>query len=168
VNLADALPGEAQARLRGEEARLIEEGVPEELARRLAALAPLSQALDAVRVAQTMRVPIPAAAQTIFAIRDAFHLDELAAASEALASGDYYDRLAVNSSLASVASAQRALARRVIEHPAAKGDFLAWRKLKEAAASRVAGNLARMLEGRGLTLAKLTVGVAQLRDLAAA
>jgi glutamate dehydrogenase len=115
-----------------------------------------------------MKARIEDAARAIFAIRDGFHLDELAAASEGLAAGDYYDRLAVNSSLAAVASAQRALARRIIEHPAAKGDFEVWRKLNESAAGRVAASLASMLEGRGLTLAKLTVGVAQLRDLAAA
>ena len=113
-------------------------------------------------------MPVQDAARTIFSIRDAFHLDELAAASEGLAAGDYFDRLAVNSILAAVASAQRALARRIIEHPAAKGDFEAWRKRNEGTAGRVAASLAGMLEGRGLTLAKLTVGVAQLRDLAAA
>ncbi len=134
----------------------------------MAALGPLLQALDAVRVADTVGVPIADAAQAIFAIRNAFHLDELAAASEALAAGDYFDRLAVNSCLAAAASAQRALAKSVLEHQAAKGDFEAWRKHKEASAGRVAAALAGMLEGRGLTLAKLTVGVAQLQDLAVA
>ena len=168
MNLAAALPKEAQGRFAGEQKRLEGEGVPAPLALRLAALEPLTQALDAVRVAHTMKARIEDAARAIFAIRDGFHLDELAAASEGLAAGDYYDRLAVNSSLAAVASAQRALARRIIEHPAAKGDFEVWRKLNESAAGRVAASLAGMLEGRGLTLAKLTVGVAQLRDLAAA
>ncbi len=168
MNLAAALPKEAQARLEDEQARLHAEGVPAPLARQLAALEPLSQALDAVRVADTVKAPVQDAARAIFAIRDAFHLDELAAASEALAAGDYFDRLAVNSSLAAVASVQRGLARSIIEHPAAKGNFAVWRKLNEGAASRVAASLACMLEGRGLTLAKLTVGVAQLRDLAAA
>ena len=168
MNLAAALPKEARARLERERERLEGEGVPAELARRLAALEPLTQALDAVRVAAPMKVTVQDAARTIFAIRDAFHLDELAAASEGLAAGDYFDRLAVNSILAAVASAQRALARRIIEHPAAKGDFEAWRKRNEGTAGRVAASLAGMLEGRGLTLAKLTVGVAQLRDLAAA
>jgi glutamate dehydrogenase len=168
MNLAAALPKEAQARLERERERLEGEGVPAELARRLAALEPLTQALDAVRVAAPMKVPVQDAARTIFSIRDAFHLDELAAASEGLAAGDYFDRLAVNSILAAVASAQRALARRIIEHPTAKGDFEAWRKRNEGTAGRVAASLAGMLEGRGLTLAKLTVGVAQLRDLAAA
>ncbi len=168
INLAAALPKEALARIENEQEQLEAEGVPAALAQRLAAMGPLLQALDAVRVANTMKAPIADAARAIFAIRDAFHLDELAAASEALAAGDYFDRLAVNSSLASAASAQRALARNVIEHPSAKGDFEAWRKRNEAASGRVATALAGMLEGRGLTLAKLTVGVAQLRDLGAA
>jgi glutamate dehydrogenase len=167
MNLAAALPKEAFARLKREGERLEGDGIPAELARRLAALEPLTQALDAVRVAAPMKVPVQDAARTIFSIRDGFHLDELAVASEGLAAGDYFDRLAVNSSLAAVASAQRALARRIIEHPTAKGDFEAWRKRNEGAAGRVAASLAGMLEGRGLTLAKLTVGVAQLRDLAA-
>jgi glutamate dehydrogenase len=166
-NLTAALPAAALARHRAEEQRLSDGGLPPELASRIAALGPLAQALDAVRVARTMNVPIPAAAHTIFAIREAFHLDELASASATLAGGDYYERLAVNSSLATVASAQRALARRIIEHPVAKGDFEAWRKEHEHAAGRVAASLAGMLGGRGLSLAKLTVGVAQLRDLAA-
>ncbi|MGO8925164.1 MAG: NAD-glutamate dehydrogenase [Xanthobacteraceae bacterium] len=168
INLAAALPKEPLARIENEQEHVEAEGVPAVLAQRLAAMGPLLQALDAVRVANTMKAPIADAARAIFAIRDAFHLDELAAASEALAAGDYFDRLAVNSSLASAASAQRALARNVIEHPSAKGDFEAWRKRNEAASGRVAAALAGMLEGRGLTLAKLTVGVAQLRDLGAA
>ena len=145
MNLAAALPKEALARLEAGQKRLEAEGVPGQLANRLAALEPLTQALDAVRVANPMKVPVQDAARTIFAIRDAFHLDELAAASEGLAAGDYFDRLAVNSSLASVASAQRALARRVIEHPAAKGDFEAWRSLNGGTANRVASSLAGML-----------------------
>ena len=84
TNLAAALPAEAQARLQRQEEELQYEGLPAELAQRMAALGPLSQAPDAVRVARTMKVPIPAAAHAIFAIRDAFHLDELASASEAL------------------------------------------------------------------------------------
>ena len=168
MNLAAALPAEAQGRLQDEERRLKDEGLPDTLAKRVATLGPLAQALDAVRVAGTMKVPVPDAARIIFAIRDAFHLDALASASEALAGAGYFDRLAVNSSLAAASSAQRALARSIIEHPAARGEFEAWRQLNEGPASRVAASIAGMIEGQGLTLAKLTVGVSQLRDLAAA
>jgi glutamate dehydrogenase len=166
MHLGQALPAAAQSHFEDEAGHLRDEGIPPELARRLAALRPLSQALDIVRVSNAASVSVPAAAQTIFAIREAFHLDKLAAASEALSGGDYFDRLAVNSSLAAVASAQRALAKSVFEESAATGDFGSWRKRHEGPVSRVAASLAGMIEGRGFTLAKLTVGTAQLRDLA--
>jgi glutamate dehydrogenase len=166
MHLAEALPTAAQPPFEDEARRLEGEEIPSGLAWRLAALGPLSQALDVVRVSNAASVPVPAAARTIFAIRETFHLDELTAASDALSAGDYFDRLAVNSSLASVASAQRGLAKSVFEHAAAKGDFEVWRKHHEGPVSRVAASLAGMIEGRGFTLAKLTVGTAQLRDLA--
>jgi glutamate dehydrogenase len=166
MNLAEALPGPAQSQFEEDAKRLQDEGVPSGLAWRLAALGPLSQALDIARVSNAASVPVSAAARAIFAIREAFHLDRLTAAAEALSGDDYFDRLAVNSSLAAVASAQRTLAKSVFEHPAAKGDFGVWRKHHEGPVNRVAASLAGMIEGRGLTLAKLTVGAAQLRDLA--
>jgi glutamate dehydrogenase len=168
MNMATTLHDERRERLREDFRRLQEEGVPEDLARRIIALEPLSQALDIMRVANVTKASIQMATKAIFAIRDSFHLDKLAAASEALAAGDYFDRLAVNSSLATVASAQRALAKAVIAASPGSGDFAAWKEQNEPAASRVAQSLADMLNGRALTLAKLTVAVAQLRDLAAA
>ncbi len=167
TNMAAVLPELASARLQEEEARLRGEGLPADLAMRIAAMEPLSQALDIVRVANDVQAPIAAVAKIVFAIRDEFHLDELASASEALAAGDYFNRLAINSCLASIASAQRALARSVIVTCPQGAGFEAWKKANEAEAARVANSLAGMLTGRALTLAKLTVGVAQLRDLAA-
>ncbi len=167
MTMAAVLPEGAETRLHAEEARLQDEGLPAELAMRIAAIEPLSQALDIVRVSNETQAPILAAAKVIFAIREAFQLDELAAATEPLAAGDYFNRLAINSSIASVASAQCALARSVIERSTGEADFSDWRKKNDEAATRVADSLAEMLTGRALTLAKLTVGVAQLRDLAA-
>jgi glutamate dehydrogenase len=167
MNMAAVLPEHAKARLQEEEARLLGEGLPAELAMRIAALEPLSQALDIVRVANETQAPIAAAAQIVFAIRDEFHLDDLGTASEALAAGDYFNRLAINSSLAAIASAERDLARSVLALSPGKADFAAWKLKNEGSAARVAESIAGMLTGRTLTLAKLTVGVAQLRDLAA-
>ena len=165
--MADVLTEEAKLRLQEEEARLQADGLPLDLARRIAALEPLSQALDIVRVSTEAEAPIATAARIVFLIRDEFRLDELASASEALAAGDYFNRLAVNASLAAIASAQRALAKGVIAHSPQDADFAAWKKSNAAEVSRVARSLSEMLMGRALTLAKLTVGVSLLRDLAA-
>jgi len=166
-NAAALLPQRAVARLADAVARLQETGLSPEFARRFAALEPLAQALDIVRVAGDMEAPVEDAARVVFAIRDAFHLDDIAAASEALAAGDHFDRLAVDASLSGLASAQRRLARSILAQSARRSDFAAWRARNEAAVSRVAEGLAEVLSGRGLTLAKLTVAVAQFRDLSA-
>ncbi|MFT4077973.1 NAD-glutamate dehydrogenase [Rhodomicrobium sp.] len=164
---AALLPERAVARLADAVARLQKTGLSPEFARRFAALEPLAQALDIVRVAGDMEAPVEDAARVVFAIRDAFHLDDIAAASEALAEGDHFDRLAVDASLSGLASAQRRLARSILAQSARRSDFAAWRARNEAAVSRVAEGLAEVLSGRGLTLAKLTVAVAQFRDLSA-
>ncbi len=166
-NMVQVLPDQARARLQEAQAQLQADGLPADLAKRMAALEPLSQGLDIVRVSNETQAPIAAASRVIFAIRQEFHLDELASASEMLAAGDYFNRLAVNSSLAAIASAQRALARSVIASSPQDADFASWKRNNEREAARVANNLSDMLTGRAMTLAKLTVGVAQLRDLAA-
>ncbi len=168
LNLAAVLPMAFHRQLADEEKRLRDEGLPPLLAKRLAALGPLSQALDIAYIANATGAPVPAAARTLFELRDAFHLQGIEAASEKLGAGDYYDKLAVNSILAAIAFAQRSLAQSIIEDAAAKGAFEAWAKQNESAVSRVSANLAGVMEGRGLTLAKLTVSVSQFRSLAAA
>jgi glutamate dehydrogenase len=165
--IADMLTAQAKARLKEEEARLQADGLPLDLARRIAALGPLSQALDVVRVSMEADASIASAARIIFLIRDEFRLDELASASEALAAGEHFNRLAVNASLAAIASAQRALAKNVIARSPGDADFAAWKKSNSREVSRVARTLSEMLTGQALTLAKLTVGVSLLTDLAA-
>ncbi len=167
-NMAEFLPEQIKIRLKEEEAQLQAGGLPADLAKRMAALEPLSQALDIVRVSKDGKAPVAAAAEVIFAIRQEFHLDALASASEMLAAGDYFNRLAINASLAAIASAQRALAASVIASSPEDADFASWKRSNEREAARVAATLGDMLSGRAMTLAKLTVGVAQLRDLAAA
>jgi glutamate dehydrogenase len=166
-NMAAVLTEQARERLQEEETRLQAEGLDAELAKRIAALEPLTHALDIVRVSIEAEAPMAIAARIIFAIRDEFRLDEIASASEALAAGDYFNRLAINSSLAAIASAQRALAKSVIAGSPRDADFAAWKKSNAAEFSRVARKLSEMLTGRAMTLAKLTVGVSLLRDLAA-
>jgi glutamate dehydrogenase len=165
-HLADILPPDAEAKLREDEAGLREIGAPAETAKRLAALGPLVQALDAVLIADATSADIKDAACVLFQIREQFHLAALTEASEALGAGDYFDRLAVNGTLAAAAAAERAVARAVIGAGARARCFYDWREANREAVERVTRSIAGILEGGGLTLAKLTVAVAQLRDLA--
>ena len=92
-------------------------------------------------------------------------LDELRAASETLGHADHYNRLAVNSTLETIAGAQRALVEKVYRADMAH-DYAAWRAKHEPAFKRARKSLDEILTGGELTLAQLTVAVAHLRDLA--
>ncbi len=155
-----------RAAMSDDEASLTQVGVPAVLAKSLASLGPLTHALDIVNVASTSHASTELAAKAVFSIRNAFRLDALSQSSDALASGDYFDRLAVNSSLASISSAQRVLARNLLAADPDHADFEVWHRAHEEAVSRVDRSLRDTLEGSQLTLAKLTVAVSQLRDLA--
>jgi glutamate dehydrogenase len=88
-------------------------------------------------------------------------------ASEQHAPSDYYDRLAVNSTLGAVASAQRAIVEKIVSP--ADGEtpgFEGWAMANRPAVERARKSIDEILDGGELTLAKLTVAVAQLRELA--
>jgi glutamate dehydrogenase len=165
MNLADTLGAESRKRLEAHEARLTREGLTPELAKRLAALAPLTQGLDITRVAVTSGAPMKVVAQSVYALREIFDLDRLTHASEDLPVADYFDRLAVNGCLAGLSAAQRGLAGAIAGAPY-QGDIGKWRKANANAVDRISKNLAAILDEQNLTLAKLTVVVSQLRDLA--
>jgi glutamate dehydrogenase len=152
-NLDAILPEPARQGVARERQALEAIGVPKELAAHLSTLDPLSQALDAILVANASKVPLDLSARTIFAIRDWFRLDALAAAGEALANGDYFERLAINSSIAAASATQRAIARAVFLNGTAAGGFEAWKESNKAAADRVAETIRSITEGRSFSLA---------------
>jgi glutamate dehydrogenase len=164
ADLKPALPPAMLEKLALEQAAIVSHGVPEDFAKKLAALPALSQALDIIMVANDTGAALPMAASLSYAVRDLFRLDRLAEASEALAAGDYFDRLAVNSTMAAVQSAQRAMVKTIIGNH--DGDLEAWKSARAAAVDRVSRSLSDILDGGTLTLAKLTVAVAHLRELA--
>jgi glutamate dehydrogenase len=142
-------------------------GVPADLARRIATVAALSAAPDIVSLAEKLKRPEVDVGRLYFQIGAELRLDELRLASEKLGQTDHFNRLAVNSTLESIAAAQRALAAKV--YTLADGgapDFEAWRERHQAAFNRAQKSLDEILGGGELTLAKLTVAVAHLRDLA--
>jgi glutamate dehydrogenase len=153
--------------LAADEAQLQAQGVPTEIAARVASLRPLVQALDVVRVAQEANASLPAASEAVFGVREALRLDALSAASEQLATADYYDRLAVNSSLATLSTAQRHLSRSVLRADQANGSFAAWYSQHEESVGRTMRGIDQILESVPMSLSKLTVAIAQVQTLAA-
>ncbi|WP_088348199.1 MULTISPECIES: NAD-glutamate dehydrogenase [Rhodomicrobium] len=156
------------ARLAEAEERLVVEEVPQPLARRLALLGALTSAPDIVALAVKLDRSELSVGRVYFEASSFFRIDEIRAASEHLGQADHYSRLAVNSTLDAVASAQRAIVEKVFAS-AAEGrepSFAAWAEANQAAVERARRSLNDILNGSELTLAKLTVAVAHFRELA--
>ncbi|NJM35771.1 MAG: NAD-glutamate dehydrogenase, partial [Rhodomicrobium sp.] len=149
--------------------RLAAEGLSPELARRFALLNALADAPDIVNLAVKLDRPTIEAAKVYFRTASHFRADEIRTASEQLGQTDYYSRLAVNSTLNAVASSLRAIVEKIFASAGPAGpDFEAWRTANGIAAIRARKSLDEVLSGSELTLAKLTVAVAHLRELAEA
>ncbi len=141
--------------------------MPEDLAKWIATIAALSAAPDITALATKLDRPEIEIGRLYFQIGSALRLDELREASEALGQTDHFNRLAVNSTLDTIANAQRALVQKVYSATSgAAPDFERWREGRKVAFTRAQKSLDEILGGGELTLAKLTVAVAHLRDLA--
>jgi glutamate dehydrogenase len=96
-----------------------------------------------------------------------FRVDEIRSSSEENMPAEYYDRLAFNSALAAVASAQRGIVEKIFAVTGSdQPDFEAWRETNRVAVARARKSIDEILNGGELTLAKLTVAVAHLREVA--
>jgi glutamate dehydrogenase len=167
AHLSEMLDEKQQAQTRAAITDFIAHGVPEDLAKRIAAIAALSGAPDIVALAQKLARPEAEIGRLYFQVGSELRLDELRAASEKLGHTDHFNRLAVNSTLETIAQAQRSLVQKV--YGAMNGpvpDFDAWRDAHSIAFARARKSLDEILTGGELTLAQLTVAVAHLRDLA--
>ncbi len=163
--LDTALPEAAAAARKGREADLRKQGVPHELARRLAALPALVAAPDIAMVAERTGQDIAEVAAIYFAAAAFFRLDHIASAARGIVISDYFDRLALDRALDSIGDAERrltaAMAGNGVAGPQAVEAWVAPRKA-EVDRIRMAVN---EIANSGLTLSKLSVAASLLGDL---
>lgn len=154
-------------RLEDSMTRFRNDGAPPELARRFAHLAALFSAPDIISLAIELDKNELEVARIYFQASSHFRLEEVRGLSEQLGQIDYFNRLAIDSSLETAASAQRAIVKKVFTsaNGSTAPDFATWCKLNEHAATRARHRFDALLDGSELTLAKLTVAVAHLREL---
>ncbi|HEY7665696.1 MAG TPA: NAD-glutamate dehydrogenase [Xanthobacteraceae bacterium] len=164
--LDGALPEAAAAARRARAARLRRENVPDELARRLAALPALVAAPDIVMVAERTGQDIAAVAATYFAAEAYFRLDHIAAAARGIVIADYFDRLALDRALDAIGEAERRLTAAMAADGAATGPAAveAWIEPRKAQVERIRLAVNEIADS-GLTLSKLTVAASLLGDL---
>jgi len=167
-HLQAALTPEQAQQMEAAQAEYVSAGVPESLAGKLSKLGPLGDAPDIILSAAEGGHDLLQTARVYYQLTAFFQIDALRRVAEDLAQSDYYDRLAVNTTMELAAVALRALTLRILtearEHEAP--DFDAWYEQTNAAVTRTRNGILALIEGGEPTLAKLTVAVAQLRDLA--
>jgi glutamate dehydrogenase len=145
---------------------LTAKGVPEDLASRLAALQDLVAAPDIVLVAQRTGHPVLAVAATHFAVDDMFRLGPLSGAAREIPVGDYFDRLALDRAIDSLAAGHRRLTAEVVGQAAPGRDSVAaWSKLRQGEIARVRAAVDSIVAS-GLTVSKMVVAASLLGDLA--
>jgi glutamate dehydrogenase len=159
-----ALPEAAAAARKAREAALRKEGVPDALARRLAALPALVAAPDIVMVAERTGRAIADVAATYFAAAAFFRLDHIASAARGIVISDYFDRLALDRALDAIGDAERRLTAAMAGNGTGAKAVEAWVAPRKAEVERI--RLAvNEIANSGLTLSKLSVAASLLADL---
>jgi glutamate dehydrogenase len=164
-HLREALSPEALATWETRAATLMENGTPEDLARRLAALPDLVAAPDIVLTARRTGKPVLEIARTHFALEHEFHLGALIGAAREINVNDYFDGLALDRAIDGIASAHRNLTAEVSSQEASGPRAMAaWSEKRGADIARIKGAIDSIVSS-GLTLSKVTVASSLLGDL---
>ncbi|MGO4706690.1 NAD-glutamate dehydrogenase [Microvirga sp. 2MCAF38] len=144
---------------------LVAQGVPEDLASRLAALTDLVAAPDIVLTAQKTGRPVLDIARTHFALEAAFRLGALTHEAREINVSDYFDRLALDRAIDGIALAHRNLTAEIVSQgPAGEEGVAAWSERRGADLARIRSAIDNIVTS-GLTLSKVTVAASLLGDL---
>jgi len=157
--------GEAAEQRAARLAELQAAGVPADLARRIAGLSALAAAPDVVLVADRTGKPVADVAETYFAAGAYFRLDRIIGAARGIVVTDYFDRLALDRTLDSIAEAERRIAAEMLaDGIAGAGAVEAWVAPRSSEVERIRTTVHDITES-GLTLSKLAVAASLLGDL---
>jgi glutamate dehydrogenase len=165
--LSDVLPASVLANVRARAASLIETGIPERLANRIAALDVMSSAMDIVRIARTGG-GIDDVARVYFSVGARFGLDRLRTAGTSIAAETPWQKAAVAAVVDDLFNYQSVLASRVIaESNGARGTDPVdlWLSSRGRVVERVDQTMNEMRTAPNVDLAMLTVATRQLRTL---
>ncbi|WP_334177032.1 NAD-glutamate dehydrogenase domain-containing protein, partial [Pseudoxanthobacter sp.] len=164
ASLGTALPAAFEDMRRAIAGELVQKGVPETLALRIAALKALLLAPDAVVVAGRLQRPVVDVGSALFAVALRLRIENLAARAAAIPVSDYYDRLALDRALERIAAAVRAIAAEIATVGSGEAAVDAW-----LAANPAAGRIRQAVDeiaGTDMTVARLTVAAGLIGDLA--
>ncbi len=170
-NLSQALPDHYMKDLMARARPMIEQGVPEELAVRVAAQINLLSGLDIVRLAAARKLDVVAVSRLYFSVGGWFRLGKLRAAAEGLESDTHWQKLAVAALIEEVYSHQAALTAQVLDFaPKVKDPDKAidkWVEANRDTVDRAKQMLSELWTGEVDDLSMIAVASRQLRSLTA-
>ena len=164
--LLDGALSSAALAERGAKAKaLVTEGVSQALALQIASLRALAATPDIVLVSDRAEKSIVEVTSTYFAAGSFFGLDRIRAPARAIVVSDYFDRLALDRALDSIAEAERRLTAEMVGNGAAGSAAVeAWVKPRAAEVERIRAAV-NDIAGSPMTISKLSVAASLLGDL---
>jgi glutamate dehydrogenase len=173
----DILPLVERAAVEARTLQLVKAGAPEDVARSVSALGPLTTTADLVDLAEASSWPLPNVARLYFAAGEAFAFDRLRAAAGEFRAGDLFERTALRRLIEDLLAEQAQLTRAIMTFSGsaqagsdaqhAKDAVSSWAALRREqvqAATRTVDEIEAA--GGSWTFAKLTIANAALRELA--
>ncbi len=166
--LVQVLPASMLGRVRVRQAELMEDQIPEPLAKRVASLDIMSSAMDIIRIARTDAAhDVEEVARVYFGVGERFALDRLRSSSQGIAAETPWQKSALTSLIDDLFNYQSTLAARVMtETNGAAGDPVeTWLAQRPRVVERVDQTMHDFRAATSVDLAMLTVASRQLRTL---
>lgn len=162
----------------------VEAGAPEDIARDVARLRPLTSSSDVIDLGKTVDWPLAAAGRLYHAVGARFMFDQLRAAGNQLSSNLHWDRLAMRRLIEDLYGSQQAICEGMMAYAKAERPDLvkdlskpdadwaenvvgAWTESQKLMVARADRALEEISATGGWTLSKVAICSTQLRELAA-
>ena len=155
-----------QERIRARAAALEAAGVGGDLAARLSRLELSVLVQDIALVARQAKADIVDAAKAYFAVAEAFRIDRIEDAANALSPSDYYDTLALTRATDTIAAARRAIATAALKAARSADPVADWLAAGGERVARLRERLQALTEGGEITVSRLSVAAGLMADLA--
>lgn len=148
--------------------QLVADGVPEPLARRIAALGPLRSSLDVIQAGKTSGRPITEVGEVYFAVGAELNLDWLRSAAETIEPDNNWDRLAITAIIDDLYGQQRAITTSVFggaNGHKGREAFDFWRGNNQTRIKRSAEMIKELRSAGALDISKLVFANQQFRAM---
>ncbi len=161
------LPEDVNGRIVYRARRYEDDGVPEDVARRVAYLIVMPSTCDIVRISAARGVPAEDVARLYFAVGEALGIGWLRYQAEKLAVSSLWERLAIAAVIEEFYGHQRDITMRVFDSGGAgDGAIGAWSAARGPVVERTRSLIAELEAAKNVDLSMMTVASRQLRTLA--